>query len=208
MFWDRKGRLPWVGDHNFRAITWFYGQGLRLFCRLVCINVCLSVTVFKHRNILFRYHHDAFYVAQATTALANFNSSVLLSWMHLVFLNQPDLLSTESITPNEAKHKLALLASDIGVPERVIKSGLLDRTTDLQTRANYKFGCSRAVTGTPQVSRDVLPLQWLCYSITDLLYILCFVSTSAVSIAKELCINFNIGDENWMRLTWLIMFDL
>ncbi|CAH3120067.1 unnamed protein product [Porites lobata] len=97
------------------------------------------------------YHTNAFIAAQSVYAVEAFNSSLVISWMDVIFDNQEQLYNFQ--TMDKDRYDVINIISDLGsklkIDKSVIKDGLSNTKFDESARISWKHGCSRTVSGTP-----------------------------------------------------------
>ncbi|CAI5948407.1 unnamed protein product [Closterium sp. NIES-65] len=117
------------------------------------------------------FHHNSYFASQATNAVAAINGSLAFDWIDAVFDEQDDLSlsATWQKTPEQVAAQLARLASErLGIDEERFKGSFLDAEVEWRTRLAFKYGCSRAVVGTPTylVNGVAVPMaaaEWTIY---------------------------------------------
>ncbi|PFX31484.1 uncharacterized protein LOC111322105 [Stylophora pistillata] len=97
------------------------------------------------------YHTNAFLAAQSVYAVEAYNTSLVISWMDVIFENQNQLYDFQTMDKNryDVINIIADLGSKIDIDKTVIKDGLTNTEYNEHTRISWKFGCSRTVSGTP-----------------------------------------------------------
>ena len=103
------------------------------------------------------YHHNAFYAWQAGGVIAGAKPEGVWTWAYAFFgaqyPNQENFTNaaTATMSANDVLAQLAAMGeAATGVSKQRMLSGLAyDGPFDDATRASWKYGCSRAVTGTP-----------------------------------------------------------
>lgn len=97
------------------------------------------------------YHTNAFLAAQSVYAVQAYNSSLIISWMDVIFENQNQLYNFQTMDKNryDVINIIADLGGKIDIDKTVIKDGLTNTEYDEHTRISWKYGCSRTVSGTP-----------------------------------------------------------
>ena len=112
-------------------------------------NLTLNVHTFP-----LPYHHNAFLFSQAahTTSISG-TPGRFFDWLDVAFMNQEAFWNdaTTNLSVSDVVGQIADLAASkvAGVSRATFLSEFERRTTDLAARASWKYGCSRAVTGTP-----------------------------------------------------------
>ncbi|CAI5466057.1 unnamed protein product [Closterium sp. Yama58-4] len=117
------------------------------------------------------FHHNSYFASQATNAVAAINGSLAFDWIDAVFDAQDDLSlsGTWQKTPEQVAAQLARLAAErLGIDEERFKETFLDAEVEWRTRLAFKYGCSRAVVGTPTylVNGVAVPMaaaEWTIY---------------------------------------------
>ncbi|CAI7926433.1 unnamed protein product, partial [Closterium sp. NIES-54] len=117
------------------------------------------------------FHHNSYFASQATNAVAAINGSLAFDWIGAVFDAQDDLSlsATWQKTPEQVAAQLARLASErLGIDEERFKGAFLDAEVEWRTRLAFKYGCSRAVVGTPTfllngVAVPIAAAEWTIY---------------------------------------------
>ncbi|CAI5491463.1 unnamed protein product [Closterium sp. Naga37s-1] len=117
------------------------------------------------------FHHNSYFASQATNAVAAINGSLAFDWIDGVFDAQDDLSlsATWQKTPEQVAAQLARLASErLGIDEERFKGAFLDAEVEWRTRLAFKYGCSRAVVGTPTfllngVAVPIAAAEWTIY---------------------------------------------
>lgn len=97
------------------------------------------------------YHTNAFLAAQSVYAVEAYNTSLVISWMDVIFENQNQLYDFQTMDKNryDVINIIADLGSKIDIDKTVIKDGLTNTEYNEHTRISWKYGCSRTVSGTP-----------------------------------------------------------
>ncbi|CAH3155609.1 unnamed protein product [Pocillopora meandrina] len=97
------------------------------------------------------YHTNAFLAAQSVYAVEAYNTSLVISWMDVIFENQNQLYDFQTMDKNryDVINIIADLGSKIDIDKAVIKDGLTNTEYNEHTRISWKYGCSRTVSGTP-----------------------------------------------------------
>lgn len=97
------------------------------------------------------YHTNAFLTAQSVYAVEAYNTSLVISWMDVIFENQNQLYDFQTMDKNryDVINIIADLGSKIDIDKTVIKDGLTNTEYNEHTRISWKYGCSRTVSGTP-----------------------------------------------------------
>ncbi|RMX43150.1 hypothetical protein pdam_00006876 [Pocillopora damicornis] len=97
------------------------------------------------------YHTNAFLAAQSVYAVEAYNTSLVISWMDVIFENQNQLYDFQTMDKNryDVINIIADLGSKIDIDKTVIKDGLTNTKYNEHTRISWKYGCSRTVSGTP-----------------------------------------------------------
>lgn len=97
------------------------------------------------------YHTNAFLAAQSVYTVEAYNTSLVISWMDVIFENQNQLYDFQTMDKNryDVINIIADLGSKIDIDKTVIKDGLTNTEYNEHTRISWKYGCSRTVSGTP-----------------------------------------------------------
>ncbi|CAH3155625.1 unnamed protein product [Pocillopora meandrina] len=97
------------------------------------------------------YHTNAFLAAQSVYAVEAYNTSLVISWMDVIFENQNQLYDFQTMDKNryDVINIIADLGSKIDIDKTVIKDGLTNTEYNEHTKISWKYGCSRTVSGTP-----------------------------------------------------------
>ena len=119
-------------------------------------NVTTSKTLrFTVHLFPLAFHTNAFLLAQGARVIAENLSDIedIFSYFNLIFKNQPDYYPTNTLnfTQNQIHQNLTNLVQS-ALPEyaAAFTTGLVyGSQADGEARISWKYGCSRAVTGTP-----------------------------------------------------------
>jgi len=97
------------------------------------------------------YHTNAFMAAQSVYAVEAYNSSLVISWMDVIFENQEQLYNFQTMDKDryDVINIISNLGGKLNIDKSVIKNGLTNTEFDEHTRISWKYGCSRTVSGTP-----------------------------------------------------------
>lgn len=129
-------RSSWPG---VKAAAQFYGSDLQV----------------RVHTFPLPYHRNALLANQAGQAIAAQLESDFFVWMEAVYAEQESYgnVITTNKTEVEVKEMLASLAQKTLNIEPAKTMGWLDYTSpyDEATRVSWKFGCSKAVSGTPTI---------------------------------------------------------
>ncbi|KAL5457139.1 hypothetical protein EMCRGX_G034379 [Ephydatia muelleri] len=98
------------------------------------------------------YHHNAFFMQWAGTAIRAFNSDKFMAFTTAVFQNQNTFL-TEAVNMTEIQVKNTIaqfVETNVGISADVILEGFQDSTLYYASVYDWKYAASRTITGTPQ----------------------------------------------------------
>ncbi|KAL9982198.1 hypothetical protein ACROYT_G011010 [Oculina patagonica] len=100
-------------------------------------------------------------VCLSVYAVEAYNSSLVISWMDVIFENQNQLYNFQTMDKNryDVINIITDLGSKINIEKSVIKDGLSNTEYYEHTRISWKYGCSRTVSGTPFFFLNDIKLQ-------------------------------------------------
>ncbi|KAK1348060.1 T-kininogen 2 light chain like [Heracleum sosnowskyi] len=111
-----------------------------------------SVSLIVHTFPL-PYHDNAFVTSRALHIVNNINSSATYNLLEIFFNDQERFYNAQTLNNSRASvvnQVTQVAAKAVGKTHlSAIRTGFLDRKTDLATRSSFKYGCSRGVYGTP-----------------------------------------------------------
>ncbi|XP_031495355.1 uncharacterized protein LOC116260949 [Nymphaea colorata] len=99
------------------------------------------------------YHDNSFMACRALHIANKLNASATYPLLENLFkyqekfYNEPTFHSSRASVVNKMTKLAAKVLGNSSLPG--LESGFSDRETDVATRISFKYGCSRAVTGTP-----------------------------------------------------------
>jgi hypothetical protein len=99
------------------------------------------------------YHDNAFVTSRALHIVNNMNTSATYKLLELFFMHQEQFYNKQSFNVSRdyfVNYVSEFASYAVGKSHiSAIKSGFVNRRTDLKTRISFKYGCSRGVYGTP-----------------------------------------------------------
>ncbi|XP_077246675.1 uncharacterized protein LOC143886544 [Tasmannia lanceolata] len=108
------------------------------------------------------YHDNSFVACRALHIANNVNNSTTYPLLELFFKHQEKYYNQPTLNMSRASivdHMIKLMVKVVGNSSlSAIVAGFKNRETDLTTRISFKYGCSRAVTGTPYFFVNGFPL--------------------------------------------------
>ncbi|XP_031559959.1 uncharacterized protein LOC116296138 [Actinia tenebrosa] len=97
------------------------------------------------------FHTNAFIAAQSVPVAERFNSSLVFTWIDVLFKNQNLLYNFQTLDKNrfDINNIIASLAPKAGISQSAMKAGLSEASPERQAIISWKHGCSKTVSGTP-----------------------------------------------------------
>ncbi|EDO39409.1 predicted protein [Nematostella vectensis] len=107
------------------------------------------------------YHTNAFIAAQSVPVVASYNSSLVFTWIDVLFKFQSELYNFQTMNKNryDILNIVSSLAPKAGVPSDIMKTGLTGTESDGAARIGWKHGCLRTVAGTPTFFINGIPVE-------------------------------------------------
>jgi 2-hydroxychromene-2-carboxylate isomerase len=96
------------------------------------------------------YHRNAFLAAKAIQAVGKYNSSATFEFAEMIWNNLDEFTNeqADNLTVANVVDKLGNFAN-LWVNAATFSDRMKDPTIEWETRVAWKFGCSKAVYGTP-----------------------------------------------------------
>lgn len=95
------------------------------------------------------YHRNSFIVAMGTHAVDQLTkSSMTYKWTQMIY-NDLQNMSDVSLPQNQVIMRMASLARSMGISETAFTNLVTNVNTNEDCRIEWKYACSRGVTGTP-----------------------------------------------------------
>eukprot|EP01018_Ginkgo_biloba_P013452 Gb_11829 [translate_table: standard] len=120
-----------------------------------------KVTLIVHPFAL-PYHYNAFLASRSLHIVNRINTSSTYPLLDLFFKHQEKFYNKATLhsTPASVIKKIVhLVSTKLGNSSlNALELGFQDPSTDMATRISFKYGCSRAVTGTPYFFVNGIPL--------------------------------------------------
>lgn len=107
------------------------------------------------------YHQHAFLASEGAVVMASKFPAQFWQYIDLIFDRQESFYNavTEKETMVAVRASLAnLVQAELGVPATGFLEGIADSTLNGDTRASWKYGCSRHVSGTPTFLVNGVPV--------------------------------------------------